>query len=219
MVSVEQFFELIRIYNNTYWPLIGITYLLGIIILYYSYSKTESSDKIISGILAFLWIWAGLVFWIGTFGSYPFSIFDFTLTGIWIMLGILFIIQGCFFIYFGIVKPSLSFSFEMKSHVYLGFLFILYAMLIYPLIGFFTEHPYPGYPIFGIAPCPVVIFTFGLFFWTNKEVKPIILLIPFVYSLSGILPLLIYGVLADLGLIIIGVIGFIVIINRDRLKI
>jgi len=54
-----------------------------------------------------------------------------------------------------------------------------------------------------------------MFLWTNKEVKPIILFIPLVYSLIGILPLLIYGVLSELGLIIGGIIGFSAIIYRD----
>ncbi|MHA2389315.1 MAG: DUF6064 family protein, partial [Candidatus Hodarchaeales archaeon] len=108
MVSVEQFFELIRTYNNTFWPLIWITYLLGFIVFYYSYNKTESSDKLISGFLALLWIWVGMIFWIGTFGPFPFSIFGLTFTGNWILLGIMFIIQGCLFIYYGIIKPSLS---------------------------------------------------------------------------------------------------------------
>ncbi|MHA1993931.1 MAG: DUF6064 family protein [Candidatus Hodarchaeales archaeon] len=216
MVSVEQFFELIRTYNNTFWPLIWITYLLGFIVFYYSYNKTESSDKLISGFLALLWIWVGMIFWIGTFGPFPFSIFGLTFTGNWILLGIMFIIQGCLFIYYGIIKPSLSFRFEKKSHIYLGILFFLYSLLFYPLIGFLTGHPYPDYPIFGIAPCPVTIFTFGMVLWTDKRVNLLVIIIPFVYSLIGILPLMVYGVLADLGLIFGGIIGFSVIIIRDN---
>ena len=216
MVSVEQFFELIKSYNNTFWPLIFITYFLGLMIIYLSRNKSENSDKIISGILAFLWIWSGLVFWIGTFGSYTFTMFDISIPGMWIMLGIGFIVQGCIFIFFGIMKSSLSFKIEKNNYFYLGIILIIYAMVLYPIIGFLTGRPYPVYPTFGIAPCPITIFTFGILFWTNKKVNVIIIIFPLIYSLCGIIPLVMYGVIADLGLIIFGIIGSSLIVYRDK---
>ena len=216
MVSIEQFFELVKSYNDTFWPLIVLTYLLGIIAIYFAYKKSEFSDKIISGILAFLWLWSGLIFWIGTFGPYPFSMFNISIPGIWIVFGIGFIFQGCLFIFFGIYKSSLSYKIELDSYFYLGLVFIVYAMLVYPVIGFLTGHPYPDYPIFGIAPCPVAIFTFGMFLFTNKKFNKILLVFPMIYTLSGIVPLLLYGVVADLGLIIIGLLVFSLIIHRDK---
>ncbi|MHA2248462.1 MAG: DUF6064 family protein, partial [Candidatus Hodarchaeales archaeon] len=76
--------------------------------------------------------------------------------------------------------------------------------------------PYPNYPIFGIAPYPITIFSSGMLLWTDKKVNLIFIIIPLTYSLIGILPLIVYGVLADLGLIISGIIGFSVIIYRDN---
>jgi len=115
MVSIEQFFELVKSYNDTFWPLIILTYLLGIIAIYFAYKKSEFSDKIISGILAFLWLWSGLIFWIGTFVPYPFSMFNISIPGIWIVFGIGFIFQGCLFIFFGIYKSSLILIFTWDS--------------------------------------------------------------------------------------------------------
>ena len=218
MVSIEQFFELIKSYNDTFWPLIVLTYLLGIIAIYLAYKKSELSNKIISGILAFFWIWSGLIFWIVTFGPYPFSMFNISIPGIWVVLGIAFIIQGCLFIFYGIYKPSLSYKTEFDSYFYLGLVFILYAMLAFPVIGFFTEHPYPYYPIFGIASCPITIFTFGMLLWTNKKFNTLLIVFPLTYALIGIIPLFLYGVLADLGLIIVGIVGFSLIVYRDKKK-
>ncbi len=166
--------------------------------------------------MAFLWIWTGLVFWIITFGPYSFTIFGLTIQGNWILLGVFFIIQGCLFIFFGIIRPKFSFSVEKDSYFYLGLFFMVYALIIYPIIGIFTGHPFPDYPVFGIAPCPVTIFTFGLLLWTDKKFNLMLILIPFVYSLVGIMPLVLYEVFADLGLIIIGIVGFILIVYRDR---
>ena len=218
MVSIEQFFELVQSYNDTFWPVIGFTYLLGIIAIYLAYKKSELSDKIISGFLAFLWIWSGLIFWIATFGPYPFSMFNVSIPGIWVLLGIGFIIQGCLFIFFGIYKPSLSFKTEFDSYFYLGLVFMLYAVFVYPVIGIITGHSYFDYLIFGIAPCPVTIFTFGFFLWTDKKFNILLIVFPLIYSLSGVIPLFLFEVFADLGLIIIGIIGFSLIVYRDKKK-
>jgi len=218
LVSVEQFFELITTYNDTFWPLMILTYLLGITAIIYAYKKSDLSHKIISGILAFLWIWSGLIFWIGTFGPHPFSMFNVSIPGIWIIFGIGFIFQGGLFIFYGIYKSSLSYKTEFDSYFYLGLVFMIYATLVYPVIGFLTGHPYPDYPIFGIAPCPIAIFTFGMFLWTNKKFNVILMIFPLIYTLSGIVPLLLYGVVADLGLIIIGLVVISLILYRDKKK-
>ena len=216
MVTVDQFYEYIISYNNTFWPVMGLTYLLAIIVLYFSYKKTEFSNKVISGILAFLWLWSGLIFWIGTFGPYSLSIFNLTIPGIWIVLGIVFIIQGCLFIFFGIINPSISVKIEKNSYFYLGLLYVLFAMFVYPLIGFLTGHSYPGYPIFGTFPCPVTIFSFGILLWTDKKINLRLIVLPLIYALCGILPVMLYEVLADLGLIVFGIVGFILITYRNK---
>ncbi|MHA1236096.1 MAG: DUF6064 family protein [Candidatus Hodarchaeales archaeon] len=79
----------------------------------------------------------------------------------------------------------------IDSYFYLGLVFIVYAMLFYPVIGFLTGHPYPDYPIFGIAPCPVAIFTFGMFLFTNKKFNKILLVFPMIYTFSGIVHILV----------------------------
>jgi hypothetical protein len=51
-----------------------------------------------------------------------------------------------------------------------------------------TGYPYPNHPIFGVAPCPVCIFTFGLFLWARKRLPVGILVIPLIASIAGIYP-------------------------------
>jgi hypothetical protein len=91
-------------------------------------------------------------------------------------------------------------------------------MVIYPVIGFLTGNGLLEYPIFGVAPCPVTIFTFGLLLWTDKKVPLIVVLIPLVWSLLGFIPIIQFGILADIGLIISGIVGFIMI-RRHNIKI
>src|SRR6185503_17117127 len=90
-------------------------------------------------------------------------------------------------------------------------------MLVYPLIGIAIGHVYPRQPMFGVAPCPTTIFTFGLLVLTATRVPKHLLVIPFIWSVtSGISAPLNYGVYEDLGLVVAGIVGTGLLIWRDR---
>ena len=59
-----------------------------------------------------------------------------------------------------------------------GGLFLLYALAIYPLLGWLSGHTYPRSPSFGLTPCPVTIFSVGLLLWTTGRVPKYLLVIP-----------------------------------------
>jgi len=59
--AVEAFYEAFLTYHAAIWPMIAITYLIGIAAVILAIKKTKYSDKIISGILAFLWLWSGII--------------------------------------------------------------------------------------------------------------------------------------------------------------
>jgi len=44
---------------------------------------------------------------------------------------------------------------------------IVYALIAYPLIGLAAGERYPAMPLFGVTPCPLLIFTFGLMLWAS----------------------------------------------------
>jgi hypothetical protein len=138
------------------------------------------------------------------------------MTGMWYFSGILFVIQSIILLVYGLVKNVLSFSLDLSPCSIVGAIFVFYAMIIYPLIGALTGYLYPKYPIFGTAPCPVTIFTSGLLLWTNKKVPLVVTLIPFIWGIMGIMPVLVLNVYADIGLILSGVIGFPLILLHNR---
>ncbi len=70
-------------------------------------------------------------------------------------------------------------------------------------------------PPFGLTPCPLVVFTFGLLLLTNTKVPKSLFVIPFLWSVSGFIPVYI-GIWEDGGLIIAGILGTIMIIRRDK---
>ena len=86
-----------------------------------------------------------------------------------------------------------------------------------PLAGYFLGHIYPQSVSIILAPCPTVVFTFGMLLLTDKKVPKYILIIPLLWSVCGIIPVSL-GILEDIGLIIAGVLGATLILVRVRKK-
>jgi hypothetical protein len=203
--TLEQMLNTFANYNNTIFPLQIFVYLLGIVALLFVIKQKEYSSRIIFGILAFLWLWTGIVFFMQYFGPIYKPAYGF---------GGLFIIQGIIYLvsYF---KSQVSFNYNKDVFSLVGIIFIVYAMVGYPLFGYFINHTYPQMPPFGLTPCPLVVFTFGLLLLTNTKVPKSLFVIPFLWSVSGFIPVYI-GIWEDGGLIIAGILGTIMIIRRDK---
>ena len=207
MSLTEDFFRILQGYNETFWPLMILTFLLGIVVIYLAARKYGSSDRIISAILSFLWLWSGLVFFILYYGPLDAEFLGLLIPGVWYFGGVLFLLEGVLFLILGVMKSSLSFQPGNDWHLAIGAVMVVYAMIIYPLIGFFTGYHYPRYPVFGIAPCPLTIFSLGLFQWADRKLPIVIVVIPFVWGLMGIMPVLALNIWADVGEVLSAVIG------------
>ena len=179
---------------------------LGLAAISFAIRRFDFSNKIISAILAFLWLWIGLVYHIAFFSSINPAAYAF---------GALNIAQGIVFFLYGVAKPKLSFGYRANFYGIMGLILVIYAMLLYPMLGHVLGHVYPKAPTFGV-PCPTTIFTFGLLLWTNSKVSKAVLIIPFVWSLVGFTATFKLGILEDTGLLVAGLVGVALIIIRDK---
>ena len=64
--------------------------------------------------------------------------------------GGLFIIQGILFVIYGIIKNSITFENQNNIYNYIAIIFISYALIIYPILGYSFGHKYPYSPTFGL---------------------------------------------------------------------
>ena len=123
--TLEQFQMVLEQYNLAIWPFQWVAYLLGIAVVVFSFKKTGYSNKIILGILSFLWLWNGIVFsflfWAPT---YPPAY----------VAGALFVVQGIFFA-FVLFKQHMTFAARRDLYTIVGMIFIVYAMTGYPIFG------------------------------------------------------------------------------------
>jgi hypothetical protein len=70
--------------------------------------------------------------------------------------------------------------------------------------------------MFGVAPCPSTIFTFGLLLWTTKQVPGYLLIVPFLWSVVGMSAAVNLRVPQDYGLVVAGVLGTALIPIQNR---
>jgi hypothetical protein len=92
----------------------------------------------------------------------------------------------------------------------------VYALAVYPLIGILAGHHYPRTPVFGVAPCPTTIFTFGLLLWASRPVPLLVVVIPFLWSVVAMSAAVNLNVPQDYGLGVAGVLGTLLVVLRNR---
>lgn len=88
----------------------------------------------------------------------------------------------------------------------LGWSLIGYAMLAYPLLGLVAGMRYPALPMFGITPCPLTLFTLGLFVLACPALPWALVVVPLLWSLVGGSAAFLLGVPQDWPLLASGLV-------------
>ena len=206
--TAEQFGEVFRKYNTSVWPLQVIFYLLAAITIFFLFKQSGSSSKLISGILGFFWIWMGVVYHLIFFAGINKAAYIF---------GILFIMQGILFIHMGVFKNLLAFKVNREFRSLVGIGFLVFALIAYPILGFYQNHIYPSSPTFGL-PCPTTIFTFGILLLTEKKISIRIVIIPFIWSIIGFTASFNLGMKEDISLLVTALIAAVLIPVRWKFQ-
>jgi Family of unknown function (DUF6064) len=202
-----QFFEVFSEYNQVVWPAQLALIFLALMSIALAMKKYWMSELSIGVILAFFWFWMGIVYHILFFAVINPAAY---------LFGSLFILQGLLFIYYVVIRKAVVFQFHKDSRGWVGGLLMLYALVIYPVLGYTQGHSWPNTPTFGL-PCPTTIFTFGLLLWTEKRIPLMLVVIPLIWSVIGTSAAFTMGVKQDFGLIVSGVV-FVVMLYLVKTK-
>src|SRR4029079_5414801 len=127
--------------------------------------------------------------------------------GLALPFGVLFVAQAALLFSVGVARPGLSFRLRPGVAGVVGAVVVAYAPVVYPLLGLAFGHVFPRAPMFGVAPCPMTIFTFGLLLWSVGRVPKALLVIPLAWALVGTSAALTLDVYQDLGLTVAGLLG------------
>ncbi len=205
--TIEQFLEVFKNYNEAIFPMQVVFYLASAIAIFLVIKPVHKSDKIISSILVFFWLWMGIAYHLIYFTAINKAAY---------LFAAVFIAQGILFFIFGVLQNKLSFKFRADIYGIAGITLILFALIIYPVLGYFLGHVYPSSPTFGL-PCPTSIFTFGLLLLNIKKCPVTILIISFLWSIVGFMAAIQLGMLEDSGLLAASLITTALLLLRNRI--
>ena len=199
--TTDEFLGVFERYNEGVWPSQLILYVLAMIALLAIYRNDKRGRQVLFAVLSLLWAWMGLAYHITYFSSINKAAYGF---------GMLFIIQGIVFAYVGIIRDKFSFDMRIDLYTIIGVVFVVYALIAYPLLGIVLGHMYPRSPTFGV-PCPTTIFTFGVLLFSARRVSFFVLLIPFLWSIVGFSAAFHLHIFEDIGLIISGLLSTVIL--------
>ncbi len=203
-LTTDQILATFESYNLDIWPMQAVAYLLGIVAFFFAVKRTQGSGRITLGdsllplaldrnrILRVLFQ-SSLRSWLR----------------LWCLDG-----HSRRSVLCRRVETKTLVSIRAKCLLVLGLLFVAYAMIGYPLVGHSVGHDYPRTLPFGLVPCPTTVFTFGLFMLSERRMPRYFLVIPILLTVVAVVPVS-QGVLEDIGLIITGVVGAVMILFRD----
>ncbi len=107
---------------------------------------SRTSDRVIGAGLSVMWVWTGIAYHWLYFSAVNRAAHVF---------GALFVLQGALLFPAAEMRGRLSVGTSNSPTAWLGWAFVAYSSVVYPLLGMWSGHRYPETPMFGITPCPV----------------------------------------------------------------
>jgi Family of unknown function (DUF6064) len=204
--TTEQFLDVFSKYNESIWPLQIFFYFSAVYCIYSVFRRTAFSHKLVFMFLVFIWLWMGVVYNIIFFASINTAAY---------LFGSLFILQALVFVYEGLIENRLMFEFTGSIYNYAGALHVIFALAVYPLLGFILGHRYPQSPTFGL-PCPTTIFTLGIILFIRGRIPLLLIAIPLLWSVIGFTAAFTLDIYEDTGLLAAGLISITLVVFKNR---
>jgi len=203
----EQFFDVFAGYNEAIWPAQLVAYALGIAAAAHVFQAARRNERVTIGTLAGLWLWTGIVYHWVYFSEINSAAY---------LFGLLFVAQAGALFYFAEMRGTLRLGQAPGWTPFIGVGLIVYALLLYPMIGSLSGHVYPRAPSFGLTPCPLAIYTFGLLLLSVSTVPKLLLVVPLLWSLIGGTAAFLLDLPQDWALIVVGPAATAWLWRRDR---
>lgn len=202
----EQFFEIFEKYNAFVFPAQIVLLLLGSIGVWLVHSKKSIKNIFIGIFLALLWMWIGVVYHWYFFTAINKAAY---------LFGGLFMLQGIFFIIETFFRKKLQFESPVGPRGYLGYFFLIFGLVLYPLISYFLEGDWGSVIALGL-PCPSTILSFGFLMLTTAKFPKYLLIIPSVWALIGTGAATNLGVYQDYVMLLAAMVAVIFLAGRKK---
>jgi hypothetical protein len=178
LFSPRAYYRLLQRHNESVWPVQILTLGLGLAILGLLLRPRAWQGRVVSAILAILWVWvAGAFFW----KRYA------TINWAAIYVVPLFALEALLLVWSGVVRGGLSFRLTRDPAGILGIALFILSLLLYPMIAPLAGRPWYQAEIFGVAPDPTVLATLGLVLLAHGRPRWQLLVVPVLWCvISGV---------------------------------
>jgi hypothetical protein len=184
----EQFLAVLAEYNRAIWPTQVAAYVLAALTIALAVRRTGA--RAVGGILGGLWVFTGVGYHWLHFAHINKAAFLFD--GLFVAQGLLFLALAA--------RQGLAVALRPTRDGLIGAALVSYAAIICPALNHFLGHVYPRSPSFGLTPCPLTSFTFGVLLWAARPTSLALLVIPSLWALVGLSAATRLGMVEDFAL-------------------
>jgi hypothetical protein len=192
--SREQFLAVFADYNRAIWPAQLMAYLLALALVVLLLRRPRAGNRAAPALLALMWAWTGIAYHVLFFAAINPAALGFAA---------LFVLQALLFAQVAL-RGGLRLSPRRGAPAAWGWMLVAYAGVVYPLLGTRSGHGWPALPMFGVTPCPVTLFSFGVLLLAQPPLPRRLLVVPWLWALVGGSAALLLGVPQDWPLLIGG---------------
>lgn len=204
--TAQQFFAVFSEYNVAVWPAQVVLVVLAQLAVVLVFLPRSWASAGVALILAFLWGWLAIAYHLFFFARI--NPLAYAFAGVSLAGALVFLWQGVFL-------GRLRFGWTGGTRAAAGTLFLLYALIAYPLWSWLAGHRYPSMPTFGL-PCPTTIYTVGLLAFLVRPYPPGPFIVPLLWCAVGAQAAFLLGVAQDLVLIAAGAAGLVLLRSSTR---
>lgn len=202
----DVFLGVLERYNEAIWPSQIAACLLVLLALWCALRPFPGSGRLIAAILATAWIWTGVAYYL---------LYQAQINWAAWALGCIFVLQGLVFIVTGVIRNRADFRFTGNVEGWVALVLIGAAVILYPLIGVSSDQAWPRMPLVGVAPGPTVVWTLGMLLLAVPRVPWHLLLIPLLWSVTGVASALLLDLPQDFALALAAALAVVVAIRKN----
>jgi hypothetical protein len=203
----DVFLAVLERYNGAIWPAQAVAWALGAVLVLLVLRPRPGGDRLVCAVLAVSWLWIGVVY-----NGLHYATINWAA---WVFGGVC-LFQGVLLVWSGVIGGRLGFRFGDGLHAWAGLGLMAYALAGHPLLERLTGQAWSQVQVFGVAPGPTTIFTFGILVLAARRTPLHLMAVPLLWSLVGGARAWLAGIPADLALPVAGALALGLVIQRNR---
>lgn len=151
MFSQQTYYRLFELYNLEWWPLQILALVLGAAVLWRR--GGDRAGRAIAAILAVCWLWVAWAFHWQRYASINLAAGYFALA---------FVVQALLLLWLGAMRGRLAPLTATRLQQRAGLGLLLFAVLVFPVMGPLLGRSWTQAEVFGMAPDPTALATLGV---------------------------------------------------------